>query len=408
MNKHIHIIFPFLLILFISRAYSQEGYQVSATDFQQLKSAKSLDSMTFTSVRALDEINVNNQANNYPWISNDGLRLYYTQSGTNYRVYSASRKDIYSGFSDIKVLNINQSAKDIYSICLSSDELEAYFVMFDSSVNRYPKLYYAKRSSISNDFSAPVNVYIADPNKTIQGIQSPSLSKDKSKIYIFNSHSKNSIQSIYILSRIDSVHFSVSDSIPSPVFTSGIAYSARPGQLSRDDDKYVLGVVDLSEGGQQIYFYSRANSKVKFTGSLHKLTIQDPITYYDYFQPTLSAGNDVLVFVSNTSGIAQGNRLYIAINQTTGIKEINKQIFLTAPSPNPVSDNFSIAYQLPLGIKDAVLEFYNYNGVKLKEISIDKHSGNLQFSHNVFAPGFYLYSIHTNIGNSTVSKLIIL
>jgi hypothetical protein len=393
-----------LLSLSINLVYSQEAYRLS-----DIKSSKS-ESLTFDRVRALDEINVNGQANSYPWISSDGLRLYYSQSGTNYRIYSASRSSIFSKFGDIKELNINRQGWDVYSICLTENELEAYYVMYNpSSRDLYPKLYYSSRKDISSDFTTPVPVNLKDNiYKRVQGIQYPSITPDKSQMCIYNSHSHGMIESIFILNRIDSVNYQLIDSLPKPSYSS-LDFSLKPGQLSKDIHKYILGLADILYGGQQIYYYSRTNAGNKFPNLIYKVNILDPITYYDCYQPSLSAGDKVLVFVSNSNGSTQSNRLYTAINQETGIQEeADKQIFLTTPYPNPSSEGFTVRYRLPADVRSGTLEFYNYSGIKVNEATIDKQEGSLQFTHNEFSSGFYLYSIKTSTGSSLSRKLIVL
>ncbi len=109
----------------------------------------------FDSVRALDEINIVNQADAYPYITPDGLRLYFTRgSGSSSREFlMSSRTSVADSFlSPVGLaITISTSARSAW---LSRDELEMYFSEADTS----SVLYYTSRISLDEVFSAPMRL----------------------------------------------------------------------------------------------------------------------------------------------------------------------------------------------------------------------------------------------------------
>jgi hypothetical protein len=130
----------------------------------------------FDSVRPLSEINSTGTADAYPWISPNGLHLYFTggdPSVENY-LYMASRNSRNSLFG--APLKINFPGTSNFSCFLTNDELEIYFKS-DMTI------YYAKRDSIGDAFSAPE----AMPEFGVMGfVAGPSLTPDSSEFYLYN------------------------------------------------------------------------------------------------------------------------------------------------------------------------------------------------------------------------------
>lgn len=97
-------------------------------------------------VRILGELNEFGEAESYPWLSGDGLRLYYCFKN---QIYFAKRKEGDRSFKFPVPLELSFEG-DILSCYLSSDELKLYFV------NRDGLIYLATRDNKKEDFSAPI------------------------------------------------------------------------------------------------------------------------------------------------------------------------------------------------------------------------------------------------------------
>ncbi|MCX6842359.1 MAG: hypothetical protein NTX53_08785 [candidate division WOR-3 bacterium] len=141
-------------------------------------------SAPFDSVRALSEINVSGDADAYPWISPDGLRLYYTR-GSSLAV--ASRESVQSPFGAPEPFPI-RSGGGFFSAWLTDDELETYFV--GDGID------YAWRLSPGDSFSVPVQ----HPEFSELGFVSGP-SRFGREFYLFNSSSDTDLVLIFMPAR---------------------------------------------------------------------------------------------------------------------------------------------------------------------------------------------------------------
>jgi hypothetical protein len=110
-------------------------------------------SLPFDSVRALIELNSTDSADAYPWISPDGLRLYFTKGdGVNDDIFVSTRNDLSEAFSAPLPLDIDFMATRNISCWLSNDELEIYFTTGELG----DSVMYSIRQNPSDMFPAPV------------------------------------------------------------------------------------------------------------------------------------------------------------------------------------------------------------------------------------------------------------
>ena len=132
----------------------------------------------FADVRKLHEISDPMISDCYPWLSPDGLRLYFTkQKGAQVHIYAAARTNPNEKFIsldkldlDIPIMNNNMSAM------LTNDELQM-FIVSDNEV------FYTTRYTVDDDFS-PVR-QIADAG-VMDYINGMTMTPDMSELYVFN------------------------------------------------------------------------------------------------------------------------------------------------------------------------------------------------------------------------------
>ena len=85
---------------------------ISSRDDEQASNDLYISSRTgedgaFSDIRPLDEINDPSLSDSYPWLSNDGLRIYFTkQKGSEIAFYYAERKGLNDRFSKPKKLDL--------------------------------------------------------------------------------------------------------------------------------------------------------------------------------------------------------------------------------------------------------------------------------------------------------------
>lgn len=133
----------------------------------------------FVNVRPLDEINDPELSDSYPWISNDGMRLYFTkQHGSKITFYQATREDFGGKFSKPVKLNILlPKISNNMSCFLSVDELEIYALSGD-------KMYHATREAIGGEFTIPVEIAQSTNDGYMSGI---TMTPDNTELFVFNS-----------------------------------------------------------------------------------------------------------------------------------------------------------------------------------------------------------------------------
>ncbi|MDD5528686.1 MAG: T9SS type A sorting domain-containing protein [bacterium] len=130
----------------------------------------------FDSLRPLSEINITDTADAYPWISPNGLHLYFAQEDSQgVYLYMASRSNRDSLFGAKESLKINFPGTNNFSCFLTNNELEIYF--------RAGIIYYAKRGSIGDTFSTPEAMPEFSGIGFVSGL---SLTPDSSELYLYN------------------------------------------------------------------------------------------------------------------------------------------------------------------------------------------------------------------------------
>jgi hypothetical protein len=96
----------------------------------------------------VSKLNVQNKAETYPFLSADGLRLYFTADRRGFpTIYFSDRKSINDHFSNSKPLT-KHALDSFYEASLTIDELSIYLFKDDT-------LYYSTRRSKKNKFSKP-------------------------------------------------------------------------------------------------------------------------------------------------------------------------------------------------------------------------------------------------------------
>lgn len=151
----------------------------------QLGTAEKLSSGKYGNFRNLDEINDNDLSDAYPWLSGDGLRLYFCR---NFILYSAERKTIDSKFSTAVPVNfIGDVNLEIVSCWLSDNEKT---ILFISNNN----IYKSTRDNPASEFSFP-QVYTFE-FKDFYFIAGLCFTPDKKTMYLY--YSDESTQQILV------------------------------------------------------------------------------------------------------------------------------------------------------------------------------------------------------------------
>ncbi len=203
---------------------------------------------TYDTIRALTEINVANEADAFPWISPDGLRLYYTSGANNNQMMFTQRPNTSSYFGTPVIVPVTIANPSSY--WLSANELDLY-ICNDS-------VYYAHRNSVGSAFNTPVLISLLQPFGQIQSYRSASLDSTQNTIYV--SAYNMGYLGIFEFGRSTATSFVYKRSLPAP---SG--YTPITGQLSKD----------------ALYFFCDASYTGSFPVSLYQLSRGTPADSFD-------------------------------------------------------------------------------------------------------------------------------
>ena len=81
---------------------------------------------------------------------------------------------------------------------------------------------------------------------------------------------------------------------------------------------------------------------------------------------------------------------------------------ISNPYPNPTSNSTSIDYELPKGINEGEIVFYNLQGNEIKRFKVDRTFSTLLVSTNDIAAGTYLYQLQTTAQSSEGKKMVVI
>ena len=323
---------------------------------------------SWANVRSLSEINVAHKADAYPYISADGLRLYYTHEDTTYKIYCASRSNTNAPFGNPKVLSsvIQDSSRSCW---LTNNELEIYYVHFQV-------LYYASRLSLNDEFSEPKIIYLDSCKYGF--ISGPSLTPDKKELYLYFNRAG---MEIYLLKfkQVSTLEYILTDTLK---FPNGLEVS--PGQLSKDGLKFYVGLGTTADSCK-LYQMERSTLADAFT-NLTKLdaTINSQAT--NCIQPTISSDENIFICTINNYNNWIDNDLMIATDKSTGTIEYQKTME-DYPTfyPNPVSTTLHIETQHHRGIQCSIITLQG-------DIVISKtlNNSNEIIDVNVLSNGMYI------------------
>ena len=134
---------------------------------------------TYGNVTPLTAANDPNLSDSYPWLSADGLRVYFTkQFGSDIKFYITERSSTSEPFGEAKELGLTlPKVSNNMSCQLSNDESELYALSGNN-------IYYSKLDKASGKFSVPVEIANSASGGYMSGI---TMTSDAKEMYVFNS-----------------------------------------------------------------------------------------------------------------------------------------------------------------------------------------------------------------------------
>lgn len=392
MKTFILTFISFLVVQFSFAQYTPYGEPIEIEGSLETNQTLPSHTSSFTSdnciwsdIRALNEINTAD-ADVYPWLSPDGLRLYFTQDQGNIVLLMASRTSVDSLFGNVQPLSFNMPGLDYVSCWLTNDELEIFLTT--SSIG-YTDFYYANRSSINSPFSTPTQMQINGISPSFYS--GPSLTQDKSQLFLYKG---SGTDSIYVFTQTGPLTYDFSERLP--IGDTGA------GQLSKDGLKYYIGVNVPTTG--ELYVSSRDSLAGSFTSFTPLMgTINTPLWE---LTPTLNGSGDIMVFATSSNNQWNGNDLYIAKGHCTpvSIEEVDKSDTELVIYPNPTTGALTIKHARQ-GAEQ--LHIYDLHGRLMLAQSLERQESEVTIDMNGMEKGMYFCQIIMASGQHKMAKIIV-
>lgn len=353
------------------------------------------------SIRTIEGIKQNYVSGAYPWLSPDGLRLYYTWCGDSRGFYMSVRESISEPFGSPLQLNLMPDDNDHIACWLTDDELTAYFVMDRPVDSTTTALYRAERSARDRPFSRPVRIALQG---RVRGfVSAPSLTADREYLYLYNKSPEGTAR-ILEFRRTKKNAYRLHDALPSPA-----GLEPGPGQLAKNGLRYYVGVKE-SAHDKTLGYYSRSSLSEPF-GSFAFIEGRLADTSLPANQPTLSADESILVFSVSHHGSWSGNYLHIAERRSA-------EVFVERPGPtrralpalslypNPVTDVLYV--DLPSESPEGtVVLVFDGSGRTVRQLDVSGQGSRIEIDMSRYPSGSYSCQMRGSDGVSGLHGFVV-
>ncbi len=338
--------------------------------------------------RVTNGINQPKVADAYPYLSADGLRLYFTSNreGGHGRFFISQRTSVVLPFGEPMVLG-KELVDGFYAGTMTADELTLCMV-------KAGDMYISYRRSMQHEFSQPVLIKGQSENYHF----GPAISPDGSEIIVTVTVDDVDIMKMY-RKRVTG-EFEEAGVLPTP--NQG---EPGPGQFSKDGLSYYFSLEETKEDAV-IWRYSRPSVKDKFV-DLEKL----PVTINALkrnFQPSVNGDGSIIVFVTSQNDLWEeddimlvnddGRKLEamekfetVTKNESGAIAVMNKVVTAKVRAyPNPFNDNITLEVDEE-SVEGSVVSIYDLRGALVSSERITGSRMTIELSQ--LAAGTYVYQV---------------
>jgi len=378
-------------------------------------------------IRYQSELNDPKVAEAYPWISADGLRLYYVKGNS---IYTSSRGSRYEDFGSADELNIENNS-GITSCWLTNDELQLFTTT--GGIGHY------RRENVNDRFEY---VTYLDVDDKIQGFTSSiSFTPDMKTAVLYNSPSS------------EEKNLAILDVKPDGSLKLRKRFYLEDG---------ILGVGQLSKDGKSVYFTNeisklhkdickasladieRDAAKIESILELKGVRIGKPSLTYDETYMVFNANandrwqdNEIMVVdLNNLSFIPKDPKVFLLGGEeeapTTKTIAVQSSSFdqpkaANDPSartvrsmgaedfalkvekiyPNPTKGKVSVQYQIPVNADIAQLLVNDMTGREIyrKKLDVNSRLFTVDLKELGVVEGTYLFFLHTELGTSASKQI---
>lgn len=381
-----------------------------------VQNCMSLPSPFFEKVSSLKAVNKKESAESYPFMSHNGLHLYYTKpNGDMTSLMRCIRNTQGASFGNPETI-LEDLPSSAYSLWMNAEETQLWYVASG-------KLYHRSRINPLAPFSIEKDVKLM--GRTLNYISQPSLTPDEKELYLYESGDGQ--QSILVFDK-DGNGFTFKHA-----YSSFNGLMPGPGQLTKDGKGFLLSL-EKDKESQGIFELVRGTLFEKFNLCVPVSIHHPQKTYRDMLQPSISANRASIAYVGGNKNSWEENDILLTekpISEPTFVKldiqpsDIIPQEIIEdpqvipdlKPNPEPVpfipelnaDKNFKV-YPNPF-VESATLEFYvehpgtltievyALDGRKIKsvfhqhvETGIQRHT----LTHEGLSPGTYIVNIRMN------------
>jgi len=133
-------------------------------------------------------------------------------------------------------------------------------------------------------------------------------------------------------------------------------------------------------------------------------------TYHNQYYPIYNTSNGTKMILSNVNGSIEIFNLCGTFTQSIAENNIlsEESNLISNPYPNPAMDYTKIDYELPDGIKEGEIIFFNLQGNEVKRFRVDRTFNTIFISTSDITAGTYYYQLQTTGQNSDGKKLIVI
>lgn len=337
----------------------------------------------FDSMRYIDELNNDTIAEAYPWISNDGLRLYYTLADEGRDVYvMAQRNNIDNLFESPTILNINSNEYESNSLWLTGDELNVFFIIEETIDDLDGQLYLAKRENIDDEFAAPVRINLT--GGITDRINSPSLTQDLEQLYLTNK-SGNSLN-ILVFEKENEYEYTIKDTLVAPD-----GYTPGTGHLTQNGKSFYLSLKNINYN-HEIYVFTRENINSSFDSLYYLDNASINEFERENTHPYLSHDGRFFVCTKGNDNLWVNNDLFLAYRRNGTSLAISIDEFLLNVYPNPSFEiiNFDFGKTVDDNIS---ISIYSEIGLLIDQKTIIHNTSQIDFNISTYSSGIYFYKI---------------
>lgn len=294
------------------------------------KSGNFAPGATSESIESVDVLN-SPLADIFPWFSNDGLRLYSTQTLTpgvdtssKNLLLMASRESEDDRFESSQIIEVPAIAKRWISVFLTTDEKTAYF-----AASGVGKIWKSTRSSLSEGFTNTEEIFL---NGMVYSFSAYQISvSDDGQTLIATEGESELLRGHFIFKQVRENTYEISRALP--VLEN---FATQSGQLTKDGEHFVFEVKEIQDDGElsdetRILVYKLDSDRPQFEELFIRSSF--PTGKSDMQMPSMSGSGDLAIATFHDNWISNDIALIRMSGPQVGIEEQPYQTFSLFPVP---------------------------------------------------------------------------